>query len=391
MKWETVKLVDICEVCGGTTPKTNIKEYWDGENIWLSPIDLPEVGSITMVETSERKITDLGVKESGLRILPVGSLVFSTRASIGKIGIVKKPLTTNQGFTNLIPSDRVNVRYLAYALKKSIPEIEQLGNTTTFKEVSRTAIKNFKIPLPPLHIQEQIADTLDKADALRRKDQELLQKYDQLAQAIFYDMFGDPVRNERGWESRKLKDICLQITDGTHFSPPSVESGVPYITAKHLKKWGLDFFHNPTYVDEAHHKEIYARCKPQRGDVLYIKDGATTGLAAINEYDFEFSMLSSLALIKPDSTILNNVFLKYWLNNERVKAQLVNEFMAGAAIQRFTLSKINQFVVNLPPLHMQELFSKKLTALDQLQSSHFVVKSNADTLFNTIISKSFVV
>jgi type I restriction enzyme S subunit len=286
-------------------------------------------------------------------------------------------------------SSKVSLRYLYYFLLSY--DFSNVISGSAQPQITIQGLQKVEVPLPPLHIQEQIADTLDKADALRRKDQELLHKYDELAQSIFYDMFGDPVRNEKGWGSRKLKDICLQITDGTHFSPPSVESGIPYITAKHLKKWGLDFFNNPTYVDEAHHKEIYARCKPQRGDVLYIKDGATTGLAAINEYDFEFSMLSSLALIKPDSRILNNVFLKYWLNNERVKAQLVNEFMAGAAIQRFTLSKINQFVVNLPPLHMQELFSKKLTALDQLQRSHIAVKGNAETLFNTIITKSFVV
>lgn len=273
MKWETVKLVDICEVCGGTTPKTNIKEYWNGTNIWLSPVDLPEVGSITMVETSERKITDLGIKESGLRVLPVGSLVFSTRASIGKIGIVKNPLTTNQGFTNLIPSDRVNVRYLAYALKKSIPDIEQLGNTTTFKEVSRTALKNFKIPLPPLHIQEQIADTLDKADALRRKDQELLQKYDQLAQAIFYDMFGDPVRNEKGWKYLTLEQIS--IVKGQYGSGASAIEFDPkkyrYVRITDISENGRL---NNKPVSASENNSDY---ELQNGDLLFARTGATVG------------------------------------------------------------------------------------------------------------------
>ena len=207
MKWDKVKLDDVCEVIGGTTPKTNIAEYWNGDIVWLSPIDLPEVGSITTVRDSQRKITEEGFKAAGLRLLPPGSLVFSSRASIGKIGIVEVPLTTNQGFTNFIPGNRINVRYLAYTLKNSIPQIEKLGNTTTFKEVSRTAIRNFKIPLPPLHIQEQIADTLDKADSLRRKDQELLQKYDELAQAIFYEMFGDPVIDTRN-ATYPLSSIC---------------------------------------------------------------------------------------------------------------------------------------------------------------------------------------
>ena len=132
MKWEMVKLKDVCEILGGTTPNTNKIEYWNGDNIWLSPIDLPEVGSITTVNTSQRKITDLGVKDAGLKILPIGSLVFSSRASIGKIGIVEKPLYTNQGFTNFIPSEKLDVKFLAYAMKVNLHNIEKLGNSTTF-------------------------------------------------------------------------------------------------------------------------------------------------------------------------------------------------------------------------------------------------------------------
>jgi len=124
---------------------------------------------------------------------------------------------------------------------------------------------------------------------------------------------------------------------------------------------------------------------------LYIKDGATTGLAAINEYDFEFSMLSSLALIKPKEKVLNNIFLKYWLNNGRVKNQLINEFMAGAAIQRFTLSKINQFQVNLPPISLQELFKEKIITLENTQSLHWKTRDVTKDLFNTLMDKSFKV
>jgi type I restriction enzyme, S subunit len=149
MKYEMVKLGDVCTVLGGTTPNTNKSEYWNGNNIWLSPVDLPEVGSISSVKNSQRKITDLAVKETSLKLLPVGSLVFSSRASIGKIGIVEKPLYTNQGFTNFIPNEQLDVKFLAYALKVNLPKIEKLGNTTTFKEVSRTALKELDIPLPP--------------------------------------------------------------------------------------------------------------------------------------------------------------------------------------------------------------------------------------------------
>jgi type I restriction enzyme S subunit len=319
MKWEKYKLSSLVE-------KPISGEWGNGEGSIKvirstnftndGVLDLKDVVSRNIpqnkVDKKQLKKGDVIIEKSGgSPTQPVGRVVHF---------LVDDQIYLCNNFTSVLrPKNNVHPRYLFWCLFSGYSKGSSLkyqNKTTGIINLQLERYCNeFEVPLPPLHIQEQIADTLDKADALRRKDQELLQKYDELAQAIFYDMFGDPVRNEKGWKPSRLMDICLQITDGTHFSPPAVESGVPYITAKHLKKWGLDFFHNPTYVDEVHHQEIYARCKPQKGDVLYIKDGATTGLAAINEYDFEFSMLSSLALIKPDTSVLNNVFLKYCVSS----------------------------------------------------------------------------
>jgi type I restriction enzyme S subunit len=200
-------------------------------------------------------------------------------------------------------------------------------------------------------------------------------------------MFGDPVKNEKGWEVKKLKDVCNKITDGTHFSPPNCKEGVPYITAKHLKKDYIDFHSNPTYISQKHHEEIFSRCTPVKSDVLYIKDGATTGIAAVNEYEFEFSMLSSLALIKPNKNNLNSYYLASYLNNDIVKQELIRSYMAGAAIKRFTLDKINKFEIVLPPIEMQNSFEQKWKALRNCVT--YVKNSKADNLFQTLIQKAF--
>lgn len=205
MNWEKVKLGDICEVYGGTTPSTTNPKYWNGEAAWLSPTDLPEIGEISHVDNSARKITDEAIKEASLTVLPKGAVVFSTRVSIGKIGIAETPLTTNQGFANFVCNGTLFNKFLCYSLKHFTPQIAKLSNSTTFSEVSRASIKNFKIPLPPLPIQQKIAAILDKADALRKKDRQLLAQYDELLQSIFYDMFGDPVKNEKG--KTALSDI----------------------------------------------------------------------------------------------------------------------------------------------------------------------------------------
>jgi len=242
------------------------------------------------------------------------------------------------------------------------------------------AVERIEIPFPPLAEQKRIAAILDKADSLRRKRQQAIELADEFLRAVFLDMFGDPVTNPKGWEIKKLNNLCVKITDGTHHSPPVVESGVPYITAKHLKKTGLEFFKDPWYISEESHKSIYARCKPEKHDVIYIKDGATTGLAAINIYDFEFSMLSSLALLKPNTKIILPEFLCMFLNNNQSKKEIISN-MAGAGITRLTLSKIKEIKLPVAPLHIQENFSK----------IYWKVKKNLDVIdeSNSLINNGF--
>lgn len=282
----------------------------------------------------------------------------------------------------------IDKNFFIYLIKHILDDMKKEVHGATMKHITKGKFDNMQVPLPPLPIQKRIAAILDAADALRRKDQELLKKYDELAQAIFIDMFGDPVRNEKGWEVKKLGDVCTKITDGTHFSPPNQkEGGIPYITAKHLKKDFIDFYSNPTYISKENHESIYTRCTPVKGDVLYIKDGATTGISAVNEFEFEFSMLSSLALIKPKKAILNSYFLSCYLNNNVVKENLIRNFMAGAAIRRFTLEKINKFEILIPPIGKQNLFEIKWK---NVQSNSNILKNvKSEHLFNCLLQKAF--
>lgn len=280
---------------------------------------------------------------------------------------------------------KADLKFLMYYLNAKDLNSHITGSTRG--KLTKSSLDSITIPLPPLETQKQIADILDAADALRQKDQELLKKYDELAQAIFIDMFGDPVKNEKGWEVLLLKEICEKITDGTHFSPPNVVDGIPYITAKHLKKDYIDFKKNPTFISLEDHQEIYKRCKPEKGDVLYIKDGATTGIAAVNEFDFEFSMLSSLALIKPNLDQINSYYLSCYLNNQIVKEQLIREYMAGAAIKRFTLDKIKKFKIVVPPVDLQSQFEKKWKQIRLLLEN--LKKSKAEDIFQNLLQKAF--
>lgn len=159
----------------------------------------------------------------------------------------------------------------------------------------------------------------------------------------------------------RLGDLCEKITDGTHHSPTNLPQGsFKYITAKNIKPWGLDLT-DLSYVDERTHREIYARCDVKKGDILYIKDGATTGVAAINTLEEEFSLLSSVGVLRPGPAIRPK-YLLYVLQEPETKSKMMDG-IAGVAITRLTLRKLNDAEVPVAPLAIQDRIVEKLEEL----------------------------
>ncbi len=154
------------------------------------------------------------------------------------------------------------------------------------------------------------------------------------------------------WRVGRLLYLCELIVDGTHHSPQSELSGDRlYVTAKNIKEHGIDLS-DVTYVTEADHGEIFARCPVQKEDVLYIKDGATAGVATVNRLSVEFSLLSSVAVIRPLPTLLLPGYVARHLNAAQFKEEVLNR-LVGGAMTRFTLDSIGRFTFAIPPIPEQ--------------------------------------
>ena len=224
--WEWKKLGDITTVIGGGTPRTNIKEYWENGNIiWLSPTDLGNIGEIISINNSKTKITKLGLEKSSAKLLPIGTVLFSSRATIGKIAINEIEVSTNQGFTNFICKNLLLNKYLAFCLNRFTSDITDLSNSTTFKEVSKSSLKDFKIPLPPLEEQKRIVAKLDilfakidKAIALHQKN---IDEADIFMASVLNDVF---VKLEEKYEKKVWNEI-LTIKNGKHYKDVIDENG----------------------------------------------------------------------------------------------------------------------------------------------------------------------
>ena len=166
------------------------------------------------------------------------------------------------------------------------------------------------------------------------------------------------------WAWVRLGQAALKITDGTHHSPPNgVQGKFMYISAKNIRTWGIDLS-TVTYVAAATHDEIYSRCDPEIGDVLYVKDGATTGVLTINTLSEPFSMLSSVALLKPSvglsAKYLAQVMAAPFFYNA------IRADMSGVAITRVTLSKLGDALIPLPPLAEQHRIVARVEELMKL-------------------------
>ena len=199
------KLGDICEIVSGSTPKTNVAEYWDGDVKWITPAELNDDSYI--VTDSVRKITNIAVKKTGLSSFPEGTVILSSRAPIGKVAIAGCEMYCNQGFKNLICSDKINNKYLYWFLKGNTEFLNSLGRGATFKEISKQIVANIEIDVPNYQEQLAVARHLEKVnEIIRMRKQELL-KLDNLIKVRFVELFGDE-NNSYGWNIVNVEDVA---------------------------------------------------------------------------------------------------------------------------------------------------------------------------------------
>jgi len=167
--WEEKKLGEVADIVNGGTPKTNVKEYWDGDIYWITPADLGKLDS-PIVYNTRRKISSLGLQKSSAKLFPKNSVILSTRAPIGHLAVNKVEMSTNQGCRGIVPREKLDTWYLYYFLKKNVNLLNDLGTGTTFKELSKSVLSDIYIPLPSLKEQQTIVRQLD---ALRAETQKL--------------------------------------------------------------------------------------------------------------------------------------------------------------------------------------------------------------------------
>lgn len=351
--WEIKKLVDVCDIVGGSTPKTGELSYWNGEHYWVTPAELD---GTKYISSTSRTITDEGVKSAHLQLLPSGTVLLSSRAPIGKVAITTVPMYCNQGFKNLICSESLCNEYAYWFLYHNTKYLNSLGAGATFKEISKRVVEQISILVPPLSVQEKIVAEFDCLSGIIEKKKQQLKEYDALAQSIFYEMFGNPIDNEKGWEVKKFKN-CYKLTSGKNLTAKKIVAGDFPVYGGN----GIVGYHNDYNLDGDN--IIIGRVGALCGNVRNV-----SGKAYITDNAF--------ILTKLEEGI--NIFILYLL-----KIHDLRQYARDALQPVISNAGFQNIEIILPPLSLQQEFASKIEAIEKQKELLKQSIAETETLFNS--------
>ncbi|NCU04814.1 MAG: hypothetical protein GXC73_12590 [Chitinophagaceae bacterium] len=389
MSWKKVKLGDLCDMNSGGTPRRNNPDYYNGNIPWAKISDIESANGF--IETTEEKISIEALQSIGNRIFPKGTLLLAMYGSVGKTAITGIEMSTNQAILGIRPKDESQI-YLPYLkhwfhfIKESLMHRAVGG---TLQNISLGIVKELQIPLPPLPIQQKIAAILDQADALRKKDRELLAKYDELLQAVFYDMFGDPVKNEKEWEKVKLDSICEVGSSKRVFVEELVEKGIPFYRGTEIGLLGAGEKITPSlFITKEHYEKLKIDTGvPQIGDLLMpsiCPDGRIHEVLDNSPFYFKDGRV---LWIKVDKKNINGVYLKYFLKG--LFAVNYSKIASGTTFAELKIFILKAIEVSLPPLSLQNKFAA-LELNIRLQKQYLIDQlDKSENLFQSLLQQAF--
>jgi putative type-1 restriction enzyme mjaXP specificity protein len=372
--WEYKKIGDIATVVSGSTPQTSVEEFWGKGHYWVTPAELDD--KTVYVSKTERQITDAALVKVKLQRLPKGTVLLSSRAPIGKVAICDVDMYCNQGFKNCICSDLVYNKYLFYFLKDKKEYLNSLGRGATFKEISKGIVEKVIVPLPPKPTQLSIVSELDKLNELIQIKKEQLKDYDTLAQSIFYEMFGDPVENEKGWEVKKLKDISRKIGDGLHGTPEysELDTGWYFINGNNLENGCISIKSTTKKVTDFVRKKYYVEMDDF---TLLVSINGTLGKSAF--YNGENVILGKSACYIKLNKDVNKLFIYEIIRGEYFK-RYAESVCTGTTIRNVSLKAMREFPIIYPPLPLQHSFAQKIEQIEQQKATIQKTITDLETL-----------
>lgn len=346
--------LSLFRVEGGGTPKSDVEEYWNGGIPWATLIDLPVSNFITQIGSTQRTISELGLRESSAKMIPAHSVVVSTRATIGRIAINRVSMATNQGFKSVVIEDHTRVipEYVAFSLTRLVPTMDAWATGGTFKEISKSKFCELEIPLPPLEVQKQIVVEIER-----------YQKVIDGARAVL-DNYRPHIPIHPGWPMVELGELCVIKSGGTpERSNEKFWNGhIPWITTSLIDYRVIEAANEFITIEGLNGSSTWIVPK---GTVLMAMygQGVTRGKVAILGIDAAINQACAAFQLKGDS--LDNGYLFRVLQSRYEDLRRISDARGGNQ-SNLSAQVLKEYPIPLPPLATQQAIVAEIEAEQRL-------------------------
>lgn len=363
MSWPCIPLGDAVDFKGGGTPNRGTPEYWGGQIPWATVKDFNNGFSI---EQTQEYITESGLKNSASNLIPAGTVIIPTRMALGKVAISKVDVAINQDLKAVFPKEKIDTSYLSWFFACSAKKIEGMGKGATVKGITLDTLRAMEIPLPPLPEQRRIAAILDKADALRQKRRQAIEKLDQLLQSVFLDMFGDPVTNPKGWHIEELGNV-FNFATGKLDSNAAIDGGeYPFFTCS---------------------REVFAIDKYAFDtEALLLAGNNAAGEYWVKHFCGKFNAYQRTYVLTKRTEDFTYPYLRYALQQKLKELQRLSK---GTNTKYLTLSILKPLAMLAPPISHQIRFEKIASEIDRQKCPMLSSQQRFDLMFSSLQQRAF--
>jgi type I restriction enzyme, S subunit len=390
MDWRQVKIEDIFDVARGGSPRPIHDYITDDENgiNWIMIGDTKGGGKY--IEKTAKKIKSSGIKKS--RVVKEGDFLLTNSMSFGRPYILKTSGCIHDGWLVLSPIDEnIHTDYFYHYLGSSEikAKLSLKAAGAVVKNLNKDIVQKLQIRLPPLETQKKIATILDAADAYRQKTKALIEKYDELTQSLFLDMFGDPVTNPKGWAIKKLGDVCPVGSSKRVFVDELVEEGVPFYRGTEVGQLGEGKGTTPSlFITQEHYEKLKdQRGIPKQGDLLMPSICPDGRIWVVDTDAFFYFKDGRVLWVEVDPRSINSIYLRYHLKGSFFASY--SNIASGTTFAELKIVALKKMDIFYPELDLQNQFADRVQELESQKAHAQHSLEKAEELFNSLLQRAF--
>lgn len=380
--WEQKEITQVGAVVGGGTPSRAVPSFWRGSIPWVTPGEVSGEAGKLLHDTNDH-ISASGLAGSGANLLPAGSLLVTTRATLGARAINAVPMATNQGFKSIVFKKPEEASYYYHLFEKVKPELVRRASGTTFLEISGAEFGSIKVPSPSPAEKLKISQLLDTFDTAIHQTKAIVEKLKQVKQGLLHDLLTRGVDGNgelrpsyqdaphlyqdsklglipRDWTVGSLSANCSEVVDCPHSTPVFTDTGVLVARTMHIKD-GVFLEGQASRVSEKQYRERVARLTPEPGDVIFTRE-APVGEAFVIPAGMKICLGQRVMLLRPRLNVLSANFLLAQIYSGAVHER-IGSLTSGTTNPHLNVAEVRDFMIPIPPYVEQIKIGERISAV----------------------------